>query len=398
MTLAALVVAAPAPAQASAATPAVSAPQAILVESSTGEVVFSRAAHVSRPVASTTKLMTALLVLERVSLDDTFTAGGYTASSPAETRLGLSPGERMTVRDLLRALLLASANDAAQTLARGTAGSTAAFVELMNRRARQLGLRDTRYANPIGLDDKGNYSSAADLVALARRLRRIPFFAATVAMPRARLTSGRRPRTVENRNRLVGSEPGVDGVKTGRTLRAGYVLVGSATRDGVNVVSAVLGDPSEAARDADTLALLNYGFRRLRSVRLLPAGRRVASAAVRHREDQRIGLRPARPVVRVVRRGQRPSVRILAPRLLEGPLPAGARAGSAEVLVGGRVVARVPLVTMAPVPAVGLVEGALDALLRPGTLALVAVVAGLLLLAAGRRRRSGSRPSRAGTA
>lgn len=386
----AMVVALGAPTAAAAAPPALSAPQAILVEDSTGEVVFSRQARVRRAVASTTKLMTALVVLERVSLDDTFTAGTYRGISPAETKLGLRPGESMSVRDLLRGLLLASANDAAQVLAEGTAGSTEAFVALMNQRARQLGLRDTRYANPIGLDEPGNHSSAADLVALTRRLRRNRFFAATVAMPRARLSTGRRPRVVENRNRLVERHPWVTGVKTGHTVGAGYVLVGSASRRGVSVVSAVLGDPSEQARDADTAALLNWGLRQFRSVTLLAAGRQVASSAVRHRDEQRIGLRPARAVVRVVRRGRRASVRLVVPSRLEGPLPAGAPAGTAVVGVGGRVVERIPLLTMAPVPTVGLVERVLDPLLRPGTLAVLALLAGLVLLVAGRRRRGRS--------
>lgn len=357
-------------------------------------MVFARDARTARPVASTTKLMTALLVLERVSLDDVFTAPAYRPISPAETRLGLRPGERMTVRDLLTALLLASANDAAETLAVGTAGSTPAFVALMNRRARELGLRQTSYANPIGLDAPDNHSSAADLIALTRRLRANPFFARTVDRPRARLTSGRRARVIENRNSLIDSQPHITGVKTGHTLGAGYVLVGSATRGGVTMLSAVLGDPSEPARNLDTLALLDYGLRRYRAVPVLRVRRPVASAAVRHREEQRVRLRPLRDYTRVLRHGRGASVRVDAPPVLEGPLPGGARVGSVRVVVEGRPVARVALVTAAPVPEVGVFERARDGAFAPGTLALMALILfGVALALSGQRRRTRS-PSR----
>lgn len=380
------------------APPAIGAPQAILLEPTTGTVLFARQPDAPRPVASTTKLMTALLVLERVSLSDVFTAGSYQGLA-AESRLGLRDGERIEVRDLLRALLLASANDAAQTLARGTAGSVEGFVAMMNRRAAQLGLRHTHYSNPIGLDDRANYSTAFDLVKLASRLRSIPFFRATVARAQARLDTGIRPRTVDNRNDLVDRVPFVDGVKTGHTVGAGYVLVGSASRRGVTVLSAVLGDPSEAARDADTVALLQYGLDQLRSVRVLRVGRVVATRAVRHRDGRSVGLVATRPVTRVLRRGQRATVSIRAPQVLEGPLPAGARAGSAVVAVGRRVVARVPVVTASAVPGPGLAERVVGALLEPATLALVALAAlAGALVASGRRRRARGEANKAGTA
>jgi D-alanyl-D-alanine carboxypeptidase (penicillin-binding protein 5/6) len=377
-------------APATAAPPAVTAPSAILVEPQTGDVLVHKNARERRPIASATKLMTALLVLERVSLDDTFTAVPYSAAPP-ESRINLRAGERMKVRDLLRALLLESANDAAATLAVGTAGSREAFVHAMNERARALGLRDTSFANPIGFDDPANRSTAADLVRLARRLRANPFFRRTVALRAARLHTGTRPRVVDNRNDLVGAQPWVDGVKTGHTTGAGYVLVGSATRGGVTVLSAVLGDPSQAARDADTLALLRYGLSQYRRVAILRPDRVVAGAKVKYRDEDRIELVPARPLVRVLRRGERPVVSVSAPRELKGPMPRGAVAGSVTVRLRGRVAARVPLVTAQPVPKVSLAERAVDLVLKPGTLALVllaAVAAAVAVTAARRRRRA----------
>jgi D-alanyl-D-alanine carboxypeptidase (penicillin-binding protein 5/6) len=367
--------------------PDIAAPQAVLVEPATGDVLYRRAADEPRPVASATKLMTALLVLERVSLDDVFRAVPYRGLAD-ESRLGLRPGERMQVRDLLRALLLVSANDAAATLAVGTSGSLSAFVDAMNQRARQLGLAHTHYANPIGLDAGGNYSSAADLVKLTSAVRRIAFFRRTVSLPRARLATGDVPRVVDNRNDLVGRARWVDGVKTGHTPLAGYVLVGSATRGGVTVLSAVLGDSSRAARDADTLALLRYGLEQYHVASLVRPGRVLATAAIRYRERDRVALVASRSVRRIVRRGERPTLTLHGPRRVEGPLAAGAVVGRVVVRLRGRVVARVPLVTAADVPKVGLAERAAGLLLKPGTLAVVgALTLGTVGLAGARRRR-----------
>src|SRR4051812_887434 len=242
-----------------AGTPQIGAPAAIVIDARTGERLYARHADDERAIASTTKLMTAMVTLARTRPGQVFAMPPYPASA-AESKLGLRTGERMTVHDLLRAMMLPSANDAAYDLAVNIGGSKDAFVRLMNQRARALGLEHTHYSTPVGLDDAGNYSSARDLATLARRDLHNPTFARVVAMKSAALESGAVPRTVVNRNSLVLRYPYVDGVKTGHTLQAGYVLVGSAHRDGARVISAVLGTTSEAARDADSIALLNWGL------------------------------------------------------------------------------------------------------------------------------------------
>ena len=182
--------AATAPAGAQAPPDASRASAAIVVDAGDGTVMLERDAGKRRPIASTTKLMTALLALERAEPGDVFTAPAYDAL-PQESKINLRRGERMAVRDLLEALLLESANDAAVTIAEGVSGSRAAFVEEMNARAEELGLRDTSYANPIGLDDPDNYSTARDLATLAARLLRNRRFARIVDMPQARARVGR---------------------------------------------------------------------------------------------------------------------------------------------------------------------------------------------------------------
>jgi D-alanyl-D-alanine carboxypeptidase (penicillin-binding protein 5/6) len=386
--LAALLTFAPAAAAQAPAGPRLEgAKAAIVMEASTGDVLFARNPHLRREIASTTKLMTVLVALQRDDLDDVFSAVDYQAS-PIESQIGLRAGERMSVRDLLRAALLPSANDAAATLAAGTMGTTAAFVREMNRTAGLLGLRDTSFANPVGLDDPHNYSSARDLATLAIRLRRYEFFRRTVDLPRATLRSGARIRTVLNRNTLVRRIDAVDGVKTGRTDRAGYVLVGSATRAGVTVLSVVLGEPSEHARDADSLALLRYGLASYDAVTPVPEGRVLGRVALRYRRGESVELVAGGTVRRVLRKGVRASVDVVGlPDEVDGPLPRGSRLGTAIVRAGSEVLGRVPVVTARPVAEASVATRLDDLAGRPETIvALVLLLACSLPLLLLRRR------------
>jgi D-alanyl-D-alanine carboxypeptidase (penicillin-binding protein 5/6) len=386
--VAALLVLVPTASAQSAAGPRlVGAKAAIVVEASTGDVLFARNAADRRSIASTTKLMTVLVALQHDDLNDIFSAVDYHAT-PMESQIGLTAGERMSVRDLLRAALLPSANDAAATLAAGTMGSTAAFVREMNHSAGLLRLRDTHFANPVGLDDPDNYSSARDLARLAIRLRRYEFFRRTVDLRSATLRSGERVRTVFNRNTLVRRIGAVDGVKTGRTDRAGYVLVGSATRAGVTVISVVLGEPSERARDSDTLALLRYGLDGYDAVTALPQGRVLDRVALRYRRGESVEAVAGASVRHVLRKGVRTSVTVVGlPSEVDGPLPRGSRLGTAIVHAGSDVLARVPVVTARPVSEASVGARLDDLLGRPSTIvALVLLLACSLPLLLLRRR------------
>jgi len=334
-------------------------------------------------------MMTALLTATTTRLDRVCIAPPYVAG-PLETQIGLRAGERMRVRDLLRAVLLPSANDAAATLAVCVAGSRAAFVARMNARARRIGLAHTHFSTPIGLDAAGNYSTAADLVRLAIAVREEPFLRQTMDMRSAVLRSGDHRRTVVNRNTLVQRVPWVNGVKTGHTNRAGSILVASGTQHGTTFVASVLGDPSEAARDADALALLKWAFASFRVATPVRRGAVYARPAVQHRPDEHIAVVAVRDARELLRRDARVRLAVDAPRELEGPLPPRAVVGSVTVRANGRAIARVPLVTRERVPEVGLLEQAGRALDGPGSLIAVAVLlggAGALLLRARRARR-----------
>jgi len=392
----ALVLARPAPASA-ASPPAIRAPAAILVEPATGDVVYQRNAAQQRAIASTTKLMTVLLTLEHAKLGQVMTTIAY-HPLPAESVINLRAGERMTVADLLRGVLLASANDAAATLAARIGGTQKAFVAMMNRRARELGLTHTHYATPIGLDAPGNHSSAEDLVKLTLILRRNAFFRAVTNLPSATLKTGAHPRTITNRNTLVRTVPEVNGVKTGHTLDAGYVLVGSATKNRITVISAVLGDPNEATRDADSLALIRYGLGRYHQVTAVRRDHVYASVKLAHRSD-RAPLVATKTIVRTARRGEKLPLRITGvPSEVDGPLPAGTRVGTLVVRWRGRTVARVPLVTKRAVSGATVFERGDDLLGRTLTVVILGVVAlASLQLVLLRRRAVRRRRRKAGS-
>jgi serine-type D-Ala-D-Ala carboxypeptidase (penicillin-binding protein 5/6) len=378
---AAIAVAAFGAASASAAPPALTSSAAIVIDAKSGAVLFSQHRSSRRAIASTTKLMTAHLTLARAKQSDVFTAPAYNPA-PAESVIGVRKGERMTVHDLLRALLLPSANDAAWDLAYNVGDSSVKrFVRLMNREARRLGLSHTHYENPIGLDDPDNYSTASDLAKLAAIDMREHAFAKIVDLTHATLKSGSHVRSIVNRNDLVARYSYVDGVKTGHTSDAGYVLVGAAHRDGASVISVVLGEPSVARRDADSIALLRYGLAQYQRVVVFKGRRSIASVPI-HQHGGRANLAPARQVPLTLRRGTMVRVRALPPTELKGPLPAGRRVGRAQVLVGGKVVRTVPLVTADKVPGPAFLRR-LEGILRDVliTLAVVFVLLACTLVA-----------------
>jgi serine-type D-Ala-D-Ala carboxypeptidase (penicillin-binding protein 5/6) len=259
----------------------------------------------------------------------------------------------------------------------------------MNRTARRLGLADTSYANPIGLDDPDNYSSAHDLVTLASILMRNRLFARIVNTPAATLSSGDHPRTVTSRNTLLGQAPWIDGVKTGHTLDAGYVLVGSGTRGSTTLISAVLGTPSEYMRDQSTLELLDYGFSLYHPVDEVSPGEEIASPKLDYRDDH-LALVARRPLTVTVREGEHVSTQVSAPDEVSGAVQRGQALGRVAVLVDGRRAAVSPLVAAHAVSAATTLDKVLWTAQNPIVLfglAAVVILVVLLLTMRGRGTR-----------
>ena len=360
----------------------------VLIDARDGTTLAAHRVREELPIASLSKLMTAYLTLEELPLDREIKAPAYDAA-PAESVLGLQAGERLSVRDLLVAMMLPSANDAAFTLADGVSGSRRSFIRKMNSAARELGLEQTSYANPIGLDDPDNYSSAADLAALATELLGDKRFAKIVAKPDATLKSSDPPRRVETRNTLLLSDPSVVGVKTGHTNAAGYVLVAAAERHEVPLISVVLGTSSEAERDAASAELLDYGFSLYEPREAVARGERLASAPVRY-EDRPLALVAGGSERVRAREDQSIEVSYDAPGELEGPIPGGERMGRALVLLDGERVGAVPVLAGREIDAPDLLArlGFEPAwLIVGGSILLLAVLAVVLRRARQRRRR-----------
>jgi D-alanyl-D-alanine carboxypeptidase (penicillin-binding protein 5/6) len=374
--------------------PTLSAREWILLDADDHARLAGHDVTTSRAMASTTKLMTAYLALHQLPLAKLLTAPPY-SPIPGESLLGLRAGERMSVRDLLYGLLLPSGNDAALTLADGVAGSERAFVGEMNQEAQRLGLRDTSYANPIGLDAPGNYTSPQDLADLTLALRRDELFRRIVDTPRITLETGDHPRTITNRNTLLLSHPWISGAKTGYTPQAGNVLVTTGTRKGVTLLSVVMGEPTEASRDRDSLALLDYGFSLYRRTDAVRRGERVGSADVPN-AGERLPLVAGAQVQATVRHGQSVDVGLRAPAAVEAPIRRGQRLGTATVTV--EPAGRVPAIAARPVTPAdsGLVSSVDDAVPGPRIVVwlLVAAAAAFVILIAaafvGRRSGEGS--------
>jgi D-alanyl-D-alanine carboxypeptidase (penicillin-binding protein 5/6) len=246
--------------------PAIQAAAGMLVNMDTGAVLFSQNADDERAMASTTKLMTILLALQYGRLDQPVRIGADAVAEGAgdNSRMGLSVGEVLPLRDLLYGMMLPSGDDAAVAVADAIGGNQAHFVAMMNAKARFLGLTHTHYENPDGLDASGHYSSARDLVKLAEYDLSFKEFVAIVATTEYKipLTSQHKSYDLHNTNLLLGANgyPGADGVKTGTTGDAGDCLVFSATRSDAHLLGVVLGDPTDAARFQDARALLDWGF------------------------------------------------------------------------------------------------------------------------------------------
>jgi D-alanyl-D-alanine carboxypeptidase (penicillin-binding protein 5/6) len=361
--------------------PALSVRAAVLVAPNTGQELDGVAPNAEVPIASTTKLMTALITLEHVRhLGQLFTMPDWYAS-PADSQIGLHPRDRMTVHDLLLALMLPSADDAAEDLAYNVGdGSVARFVGMMNARARQLHLTHTHYSTPIGFDTPGNYSSAADLVTLADYvLTHSRFFARIVAEPSATLDTGPQ-HLVVNRNDLVARFHWINGVKTGHTTGAGYVLVASATRGGLPLLSAVLGTSSIPARDANTMELLDWGYANFHQVTPVRAGEVIARLPVADRPGFRAAAIAESAFTRVVAIGTPVTTKAVIPGQLTGPLKRHAVVGYVLVRAGRRTLVRIPLLLAHKLAAVSPLTIAARFITRPITLLTALALLGLVVL------------------
>ncbi len=327
-------------APAAAAAPAVDGRAYLVMNAATGEVLLARDAHDRLPIASITKLMTALVTLERSRPGEVVVIDPDAAGVPGST-IQLRAGERLKVRELLAAALIQSANDSAVALAEHVGdGDGNRFVTLMNRRAKALGLEETQFANPDGLDAAGHYSSAWDVTRLGLAAMREPLIRRLVRQQSASISGGR---TLHTWNDLLGEFPGVFGVKTGHTSAAGWGQVVAARGNGVTIYATILGSPARSVRNADLEELLGWGMSLYTVVPLAPSGRVYGRVPVTYGEES-VPVVAARPLRRAVRIGRPLEQRAVLASQADLPVRRGDMLGELSVYERGKLIGRTPLV------------------------------------------------------
>ncbi|GAB6156939.1 serine hydrolase [Desulfotomaculum varum] len=334
--------------QSAAASLETTAATAVLMDYLSGQILYDKNMHQSRPMASVTKLMTMLLVCEaeaqgKIKMTDKVVVSEH-AAGMGGSQIFLEPGEEMTARELLISIATGSANDASVAMAEQVAGSEEAFVAMMNDKAKEMGLKNTHFANPTGLPAENHYTSAYDMAQILRECLRYPLFREVSAIYEYDLRGGEFK--LWNTNKLLKWYPGADAGKTGWTNEAGYCLAATAKRDGLRLISVVLGCPMPRTHFQETIKIFNYGFARYKAVNLAEAGQVVKEIPVGKGEVDKVPVITKEPVGLVVPKGQDKSVqgKINLPEMLNAPVQKGQTVGSYVLIKDGREVLKVDLV------------------------------------------------------
>ncbi len=329
------------------------AQSALLLEAETGEVIFQKEPHQKLPPASMTKIMTMLLVMEEldkgtVGLEDVVVTSDY-AARMGGSQIWLEPGEEMTVRDLLKAVAIVSANDASVALAEHLYGTNDAFVRRMNERADQLGMKNTYFYNATGLptgneEIQGNFTTAYDMALVARELLKYPKVLEWTSTWIDYLREGNS--VLNNTNRLVRHYVGVDGLKTGYTREARYCLTSTAARGDLRFIAVVMGVDNSQVRFNETAELLSYGFNTYTSEIVAEKGEEISKIQILNARQPEVVLVAEEKISLPVKRGEEPEfiTEIKIEDRLSAPLEKGSKAGVLQVISDGEIIREVDLV------------------------------------------------------
>lgn len=344
-----------------AAEPSVAAQGAALIDAETGRLLWEKNGEAPLAMASTTKIMTAILILEGTDLEDTVTVSKNAASQP-EVDMDLREGEQWRAGDLLAAMLLRSFNDAAVALAEHQAGSVAAFCEKMTEKAAEIGAEDTIFGSPNGLDSHlspaQHHSTAYDMALIGAYALENPQFCEIIAQLTFYATdlSGRHVCDITNADRFLREYDGALGIKTGYTNRAGHCFVGAAERDGVRLVTAVLGsgwgNAGKEQKWKDTKALMDYGFAAFAPFRAVQAGEICGEARIADSPKEKIGavFGSSYEAIFSQEEKSRLSLKIHLPQKTQAPIAAGQKIGTAELWLGEERLAEIPLLAAEDAP------------------------------------------------
>lgn len=315
---------------------AISAQKAIVMDASTGRILYEKDADSRSLIASTTKIMTALIICEQCNVLDRMQipkeAVGIEGSS-----MYLKEGEILTLQDLLYGMMLHSGNDAAMALAIYCAGTVEGFAQLMNDKARTLGMNGSHFENPNGLDSPNHYSTARDLAVLTAYAMKNPIFVQTVSTKT--VTIGQR--SLRNHNKLLWQIDGAEGVKTGYTKAAGRILVSSAQRQGRRLIAVTINDGNDWA---DHKALLEDGFSKFTIRKIVSKGEMLGTRAIFGGTEQQVQILAAEDFSYALSEGEEPEIVLSGPDFAYAPVTGGMEAGYAYVCIGQDVIGKIPVV------------------------------------------------------
>ncbi|WP_419723389.1 D-alanyl-D-alanine carboxypeptidase family protein [Sulfoacidibacillus ferrooxidans] len=336
---------------------------AILMDATTGSILFAKNEHQRLPIASVTKVMTMLLVFDAIDrgqlhLTDRIRTSDY-AASMGGSQIFLKPGEQMTLRDMLKGIAISSANDAAVAVGEHLAGSEENFVRLMNARVQSLHLKDTHFANANGLPVANHYASAYDLAIISRELMHHEQVTKFTGVYSDHLREhSENPFWLVNTNKLIRFYQGMDGIKTGYTAEAKYCLAASAKRNQFRVIAVVLGEPTAPIRNAEVTGMMNYAFSHYDVKPIYGKGQVVALAPVLRGQLQAVGVAPVSPVGILVSKMDHSITGTIKKEFvpLVAPVKKGQLAGTIKIISNDKIVASIPLVTVSEIEKVSFIE------------------------------------------
>lgn len=334
---------------------------AILIERDTGKVLYEKNSNERLPPASMTKIMTMLLIMQAIDQgklrwNEKIRTSEY-AASMGGSQIFLEPGEEMTAKQMLEGIAIGSGNDAAVAMAERIAGSEPAFVDMMNKKAKELGLNNTHFKNTTGLPVSGHYSTAHDMAIMARELLKYPEITNFTGKYESYLRENTDKKFwLVNTNKLVRFYPGVDGLKTGFTSDAKYCLTATAKRNGMRVIAVVFGAPTSKERNAQVSKMLDYAFSQYETHPMFKRNQPVGVAHISKGKSKTVQAVTSEPLSLVTKKGEKTekvTKKIIIQKHLNAPINKGERIGTIKLIKGGKVVLESPLVAKTNVAEAG---------------------------------------------
>ncbi len=325
---------------------------AILIERDTGKVLYEKNSNQELPPASMTKIMTMLLIMEaidegKLSWNEKIRASEY-AASMGGSQIFLEPGEEMTTKELLKGIAIGSGNDASVAMAERIAGSEQAFVEKMNNKAKELGLKNTYFKNATGLPAKGHYSTAYDMAIMARELLKYEEITKFTGMYEAYLRENTDKKFwLVNTNKLVRFYPGVDGLKTGFTSEAKYGLTATAKKNGMRVIAVVFGAPTSKERNAQVTKMLDYAFSQYETHPLMKRNQTVGKVRVSKGKTKTVEAVTSEPLSLLTKKGEKTDTvqkQVVYNKNIKAPIQKGDKLGTIRLVKDGKVLLESPIV------------------------------------------------------